>query len=305
VSTLSILVGTTDHVFFSPILLTTFSMDGALEEANGLFTIPGRFVDPDRLDLLAVGGNDPKPSDETSEFDYTLWILPDFGSGNSLPTRLPWDFPPEFQPVALDPEGTRAPLAASFTAGDLDADGLDELVVAGPIGESRCLLSFAGVQPDATRLDSLSAIVLDEGCDLEPVLRVRDLDGDGAVDIALLVGRREEGTSAVQVLWNLGFGAFSPDASTRIHDPEGIRSFTPFQLAGNAAVELAYATPRSVTLVGTNRAERSFSTGTTLTVPDLMDVTSIVAGDVNGDGLDDLAVADQGAVRVLRARLSQ
>ncbi|HEY3500117.1 MAG TPA: VCBS repeat-containing protein [Polyangiaceae bacterium] len=302
-SSLSILVGTTDRVFFSPILLTTFSTDGTLEEADGLAATAGHFADPNRLDLVAVGGRPREKEDGSFELVFSLWLLPDFPSGRSTPQLLPWEFPSELEPVLPDPNG--APLSVTFVAADLDGDARDELVLAAPIeGGARCLLTWATVADGAARLGSVSTLELDEPCALEPPLEIRDLDGDSAGDIALLTGSAEG--AGVRVFWNDGYGGFSPQRSTRVEHPDGVRAFTTFQLTGDAPLALAYATPQSVNLVDVNSADRTFSEpaifqdGYRFTL-----LTGITAGDVNGDGVSDLAVADAGSVRVLKAILEQ
>lgn len=55
-STMSILIGTGDRgLFFSPMVLNTFATDGSLVEDTCVSMTAGHFVDPDKLDVMAVG----------------------------------------------------------------------------------------------------------------------------------------------------------------------------------------------------------------------------------------------------------
>ena len=306
-SALSLLVGSGDRRFFSPILLTTFSVDGSLEQPDSVAVTAGYFDDDERLDVAAIGlaVGMPDPASTALDFEYSLWLLPDFASGESAPRKLPWIYESRLQPVLPDPAS--APLAVRFFGADLDADGRDELLFVAPIevgqglGDSRCLIAWAGVTDDGTALSPTRTLELEESCSYEPSVEVRDLDGDGANDLVIVTGRME--SPGLTVLWNDGSGELSVDATTRIDDPGGITGFTTFEPSPHAPLLLAYTTAEGLYWLDVH-ADRTFSVAGAL--PETFGrATAVTAGDIDGDGLTDLAVADSGSVRVLKAGLSQ
>ncbi|HEY3497252.1 MAG TPA: VCBS repeat-containing protein, partial [Polyangiaceae bacterium] len=296
-SALSLLLGSGDRRFFSPILLTTFAMDASLEQAESMAVTSGDFDGDGKVDVAAIGMN-AAPLVAGLDIVFSLWLLPDFSSGMSAPRRLEWSFDPRILPVIPDPEF--APLAVRFSAADLDADGADELLIAAPIeGGSRCVLAWAGLANEGSTLGREQQIVFDASCSFEPPFEVRDLDGDGARDLVIAVGRDEN--LGLDVLWNDGSGRFSLERSTRIEDPNGILAFTTYERSSGGPA-LAYTSVQEVSWLDAN-ADRTFSELGKL--GGFQFATGITAGDIDGDGVIDLAVADAGAVRVLKAELAQ
>src|SRR5262249_55333976 len=99
-------------------------------------------------------------------------------------------------------------LAATLGAGDLDGDGIDELVLAAPDGTgTRCLVSGGDVQllGSEPSKDAAAPVVLEEPCKDDTQLSVVDLDGDGAQDVVLLVGA-PGGPRKLLALWGDGTG---------------------------------------------------------------------------------------------------
>jgi hypothetical protein len=147
----------------------------------------------------------------------------------------------------------------------------------------------------------VSEFVIDEYCRFEPPLEVRDLDGDAAPEI--LIGVGSDQNAGLAILWNDGSGGFPEDGATRLSDVEGIAAFQLFQATPSSPLLLAYATPRAVNFLGVNGARREFALQSS--IPDFSALTGITTGDIDGDGVTDLVVADDGSVRVLRAELDE
>jgi hypothetical protein len=151
-------------------------------------------------------------------------------------------------------------------------------------------------EPDLVEIQALS---LESPC-YQTDLDVVDLDGDGAPELVLLLGDERE--RELRVLWNDGSGSFDENDSSSIAvNGENPLAFTHFRATGDSPLMVAYVTGTSVRLLGSLGAERTFQDEGSIL--GLNSATGIVAADVNGDRVTDLAVADSGSVRVLKAVL--
>jgi hypothetical protein len=256
----------------------------------------GAFTEPGAAEVAAICQPDFV---ESEEVPTSLWLMPDLRQGNRAPRLLDWEFDPRFVPV-LEPRALSRRLAR-LVAGDLDADGIDELVVASPLpGENTCFLQLGKVASDGPGLSFTQTLELELGCEAEPALAVRDVDGDGAADLVLLAGLGEN--SQLLVLWNDGSGAFDVERrSSVLSDAASPRAFSFFKSHRGDALRLAVVTKDELRVVESRGAARSFrdlELGRPLT-----DGTGVVAADIDGDSVTDLAIADRGTVRVLYASL--
>mgnify|MGYP005853878357 CR=1 FL=1 len=137
-----------------------------------------------------------------------------------------------------------------------------------------------------------------------------DVDGDGALDVALLSGPR--GQTKLTVYFGDGKGSFAvPGLALDVPpidgapDPDTVAiGATQITTGGTAAGgqrlrELALVTRRRVLRV--RLRGREIAAVETL-LSGLTAGTGITAGDFDGDGVEDLAVADGGSIRVLRQK---
>jgi hypothetical protein len=141
--------------------------------------------------------------------------------------------------------------------------------------------------------------VLEEPCEDDAQMSVVDLDGDGARDVVILVGV-VSGPRKLLALWGDGTGEL--DASQlAVLSPKDVdpSAFTLLSRGGGDARWLAYTTDTAVHLA----RPRGRGFDDTGVIAALEHGTGIVAADVDGDRVEDLVVADDGAVRVLRAEL--
>jgi len=293
-SAVSLVEGNGRRTFLAPIQLTTVSPQGALEAGRSLAVVTGRFQDRGQVDALALAlGSPPDP-----DAPFELWLLPNLERRNATMQNLGWALDERLVPLLPDQE---TEVRVALASGDLDGDGIDELLVTGPSKDgSSCLIAPVALDKDLS-LVARDPILLDEHCVLDPTLEVADVDGDGASDIILFSGDVRE-AGRIQVLWNDGAGGFDPEQAYTVVPEDALpRAFTLYAAGGDARPRLAYVSETSARLLEARGKERRFA--------DLGEVatltagTGITAGDVNGDGVIDLAVADAGNIRLLQASL--
>lgn len=292
----SLVAGSGDRSLFSPILFNNFSADGRLDSANSVAVTTGAFADAGTLDVAALAIPDGfGPNNQT----YSAWVLPDLRHGVEGPEKLSWEFDKRFAPLALS--GGTSELLVRLLAADVDGDGLDELLVAAPlVDDAHCLIQIGRIDRTQARLTVPLSVELAQSCAPEPPLAAEDIDGDGARDLAILVGTGA--ATQLLVLWNDGSGTFSAGRATPVLDSAtDARAFSIFRSTPGGPLRVAVVTKSELrvfeSLAGA-RAFRELAYGRALA-----DGTGVVAADVDGDGVQDLTVADAGNLRVLRAAL--
>jgi hypothetical protein len=102
------------------------------------------------------------------------------------------------------------------------------------------------------------------------------------------------GTGSLTIFWNDGTGAF-PEKT--ILKKEGALAFSPIHIARSEVDEFVFTLPNSIVLAKPG-PDRTFQFETIAN--GFTSLTGIVAGDVNGDGLEDLAVVDNQKLIILR-----
>jgi hypothetical protein len=288
---LAIFVGSGDRSLVAPIELTNFAEVGSLEFATAFIATLGSLFEPGLNDLIAIGL-------ARQSNNLGLWILADVASGRAAPKDLGWPFEPGLK--LFTQVGADNLLTAWFATGDLDADGLDEVVLAAPDESGRhCVVSAVQASRADPPLELVGRALLEQSCALRADLQLHDLDSDGAADVILLTGDPGSPRDLV-VLWADGAGGFGADGPTSVAAGEVPQAFTPFRRTPDSKAALAYVTETSLSLREV-AAGRRFSEPRR--VATLFDGTGVVAADVNGDGVSDLAVADRSQVRIVRSLL--
>jgi VCBS repeat protein len=294
---LAILASSSNRIPTASYALTTFAANNSTDESTALKLASGGFTAPGSGDVLAVAipAGDPQLSSERLEF----WLLPALGTSAGTPVRLQGGFAPELHPAAAGPG--RANLRFASAAGDVDADGRDELLFASPAeDDEHCQLVVARV--DAEQMLPRTSLHLDEPCSVAQLLPV-DVDNDGSIDIVLL-GARADGTGGqLSVFWNDGQAGFSGERLSRVSDAaDSPRAFSVLGPTPTRGLSFVYATADELRSVESLGAARDF--GSPGSLPDVPGgCTGVVAADLNGDGATDLGLARMGNLRVLKAIL--
>ena len=282
--------------------LTTFADNEMIESVPGLVLTTGSFIHSGQTDSVLFA------SDLMAEPNQGLWLLTDLQSARGRPQSLGFGLDARVAPLKAAADPSELPrLDLQLMAADLDRDGLSELIVLAPdaAGE-RCFITPGNILGDRSphRLSLQPAIELAESCSESSRLAAVDVDGDGAPELLLLTGSSPLGRKLL-VLWNDGAGGFGPDASSiaaDIADAPVAFSALPKQDEHAAAV-LAYVGADGLNLLRPGAEPHSFQrehVGVPLAQP-----TGVLAADIDGDGIADLAVADQGSIRILRAELTR
>lgn len=187
------------------------------------------------------------------------------------------------------------------TVGDIDSppDGIDEVITLGRTALVETSLFVVRVK-DATSVTTARVVTLkDTKVEAGDPISLVDLNADGAPDVVAI--SRVSGTRGLIAFLNDKNGGFAVTPITMslpAEDPP--IAFTRLSTGGSRP-EIVVATERRL-FRATLTEDSSFDVHeiTSLLGTTSPRLTSVASGDFNGDGIEDVAVADSGAVRVLR-----
>jgi len=232
-----------------------------------------------RSDGLAPGNADDAIDQHLVAGTYTLQVESTGGNGSfTLTTTLtPASAPFQPIPVGSGPD--------AIVAGDFNGDGKLDLAVANNASNDVSVLLGNGdgtFQPQVTYAVGLYPVAITAG----------DFTGDGHLDLA--IANSNNGSGTVSVLLGNGDGTFQPQVTYVVgQNPTCIVAgdFTGDGRTDLAVANSNYVGPGTVSVLlgngdGTFLPQVAYAVG--------LEPHSIVAGDFNGDGRLDLAVADAG-----------
>ncbi len=283
-----VLFGSPSRVLQSPFGITKVTMTGQ-QKGQVVMIVAGHFAGSDHEGLALVTQDD---DDTSSSHGFRLWSAPSTEDAQLDPSTLvrSTQLLPLASPIDLvETSPWDRPLG---TAIDLDVDGIDELVLLAPPQSTTDRRKGALI---VARLgaDGFSSQAQDIGAAAKftaPLwmLRAADLDGDGKKDVILLftdapnhwvvrvVVTRGDGkldlSRALDVV--LPMGEIPTDVAALRTDPASARR------------TLAIVTADHVHLAAWTKDGSAFDTPSVLPAGG----STIAAGDIDGDGVDDLVV---------------
>jgi hypothetical protein len=313
----SILTGSADRLLQSPFVLTRNKdragrqvpfPSAAFGFAVGQFTNDPALGDP-HPDIAVAGVElESGKSDKVQSGELHMWLVPVTGeavidpskvTASALVENLTFDTTTRAQTAGLDWVGQQA----SMTALDLDGvpkGGVDELLaIVPPVAESQkpgALFVFK-VDGGAFNQPQRVSIGFDAPFVAPWTLRRADVNADGAIDVLAVYGDKPGMTARVYM--NQKNGSLDPTPlGVPLPDGASLVAATTLNADQDTQLEVALLTSAGVFIADLAAEGNHFTVGAK---PVLATTgNSIAAGDVNGDGLDDLAISGAGVVQVFK-----
>lgn len=240
---------------------------------------------------------------------YAVWAAPGTGA-------LAFVAPTDVLTLPNFPAVDRATdqFLVQMVAGDLDGDARAEIVAVSP-QEDGTGAEVRVIRPGPQAALPASALIPGRSAPGGMRAQIFDVDGDGNADLVTILRDTATKVLAVNVLFGDGKGHLGT-ATTVVAlpvstggDDNAALGFTPITTGGGAVgtvggrrQELAIVTPRHV-FRAFMRPDRSVEVHEATSIFGAISYGSaIVAGDFDGDGVEDLAIADQGSIRIARQK---
>jgi hypothetical protein len=305
---LALFPGSSDRALRSPLLLATDEPPEGEQADQARISLPmalsaGRFTDrapASQQDLITVGVEQPDNTDECNrtcedrvpckKAHVRLWLSALRGDA-----QLRGSFPSKVLPADDLVYIPGCSEQGQLAAGDLDGDGFDEVVFAAPTasGQSKVFVGRTrGVAASPELLPPLPlALALAPGG--RPV--VLDVDSDGKRDALLLV--RQGGASQLAVLWGKGDGTFEEAPALLALPEQSVRGLCGARAADGRQEPLLLG---DTGLFRLGASRQLAATPVEQFTSEQRGGLALACGDLDGDGVDDVAISSGSLLRVFR-----
>ena len=270
----------------------------AAVEGSPLSVALGDFDADGNLDIASLALPSQGCSLETCQ--YRLWVTRSEGQARLAQSVFSDYLPGDFTPIVAS-ETAGMEVAAFMRVADLDGDGVDDPVLLTPWKHdpNQTVLGWAKMIHAQETLVFGTVEALSHGpirmtAKSQPI--VWDLDDDGHLDVMVLSG----GATERQVLVAWGSTGVDLLAPVPIELPANPSGFAMIQADTDVLKEVLVVAREGVYLLGRDpAAPRVWSTEK---LADMAGGTSVAVRDIDGDGIEDFAIADALGVRLYRGR---
>jgi hypothetical protein len=318
-SRFSILYGDSSRELIAPLALSLFPCP---VRGTAAATVVGKFTSDSLRDVVALG-LDPKKlappgkADPTLDEGARLWLFsgstegllaaPTASEGTAATLGMQFGISDNRGMTATDTDVRGGHLGALLAAGNLDGDDLDEIVLIAPTDDNNSRILVWKATPVAGK-DSFTVLgtPLDIGKSVvgNSQAALLDVDGNGTRDLLLLAADRN-GNSELMVFWGDGQGNL---ATTPVTIPVSLGKTSPqgFALINATAKkqpDLLVVSDSSAALLTLGLGPQAVPTPNADFARDnTLSGSSVVVGDITGDGIDDVVVTRDTGIQVFEGK---
>lgn len=276
-----------------------------LKQSAALSFVIGHFTAGPHASIAALAVEETPLAGGGTSATYNTWLVPVTGEAELSQTTLTKSPPLDTSALLRNDKSVLSRYdwrSAVMTSVDLDpptAGGIEEVITLAPP-------SFGGAPTPGQLLVSRitgGALKADPGIPIGMgvrkarwAIRRADINADGRQDIIVLAdfpdGRK------VQVFRNLGTGSLDLGQVVSVALPAGLEplGFAPINVDADPELEIAVLTSKGVYVSKLDAQGTSFLPPTRL--PDVSGGSAITAGDVTGDGVDDVIIVGDGVLQI-------